>query len=96
MRKDVDNRTSTHHTASVPGTHPARLQQALDGAGMTPKMLREALAKNGVDISLQYICDLLSGHRTLKRNPTLRKDIAKAIGVPVDWIEVPRPESMTA
>jgi hypothetical protein len=56
---------------------------------MTPKKLREALHDEGVDISLQYICDLLSGHRNLKRNPALRKAIAKCIGCPVDWIEVP-------
>lgn len=49
----------------------------------------------GVDISLQYACDLISGHRKLKRNPALRKKIATFANVPVDWIEVREPERAT-
>lgn len=40
-----------------------------------------------VGVSLTYICDIISGRRTLKRNPELRKAIAKACGCPQHWIE---------
>lgn len=58
------------------------LKKAMDLAGVTPKHLSEECA-----ISLQYTCDILSGYRTLKRSPGLRKRIANALNVPVHWIE---------
>lgn len=68
-----------------------RLQKALDGAGVTPQQLAK-----GVDISIQYACDIVAGRRTLKRNPELRKKIAKFANVPVDWIEAERPVEKAA
>lgn len=70
----------------MPAIDHLRLQKALDGSEVTPKMLATEC-----DISLQYACDILAGRRTLKRNPSLRKKIAKVANVPVDWIEVQRP-----
>lgn len=84
MRTLLTSRTITHHNAGVPPIDPARLQKAMNGAPITPV----TLAKE-VGVSVQYICDMLSGRRRLKRNPTLRKKIATVIGVPTDWIEAP-------
>lgn len=73
------------------------LRKALDLAGLTPKQLVEALAGDGGgSISLQYACDILSGRRTLKRNPTLRRRIAVAAGVPQHWIESQGPTGEAA
>lgn len=59
----------------------------MEGAGKTPKMLAD-----DIGMSLTYVCDITAGRRTLKRNPDLRARIAKAIGVPRDWIEAERPD----
>lgn len=40
-----------------------------------------------VGISLKYMADIARGDRTLKRNPSLRKQIADALQVPVTRIE---------
>lgn len=58
---------------------------------MTPKKLAEATGK-----SLTYICDIVAGRRTLKRNPDLRNSIARALGCPRDWIEHERPDPEAA
>lgn len=47
---------------------------------------KKQLAKK-VGISPQYLADILAGRRTLKRNPALRKAMAKELGVPTRWIE---------
>ena len=54
----------------------------MDGAGFTAARLAEE-----VGISRTYLADILSGRRTLKRNPDLRHRIAKALDVPYKWIE---------
>lgn len=38
-------------------------------------------------ISMQYVCDIEAGRRTLKRNPGLIKRIAGALNVPTSMIE---------
>jgi transcriptional regulator with XRE-family HTH domain len=58
------------------------LTKAMDKSGVTPKRLATETG-----MSLTYICDILAGRRTLKRNPALRRSIAKACDVPVHWIE---------
>ncbi len=54
----------------------------MDLSEVTPKRLATETG-----ISLQYACDIVAGRRTLKRNPGLRKRIAKACDVPLHWIE---------
>ncbi len=51
-------------------------------AGCSPVKLAER-----VGISDDYMRNIRSGYRTLKRNPELRRAIADALGVPVHWIE---------
>lgn len=68
------------------------LRQALDLKGMTATQLVDQLDKQGVRITLSYAARILSGSRKLKRNPVLRHEIAKALGVPVHWIEIERPD----
>lgn len=58
------------------------LAKAMDMSGVTPKRLADETGK-----SLTYICDITAGRRTLKRNPELRRAIAKVCDVPVHWIE---------
>ena len=64
---------------------------AADGSAI--KVLRE---KDGssrtvfaarVGISLQYLCDIEEGRRTLKRNPALVKRIAETLNVPMSMVE---------
>lgn len=54
----------------------------MDMAPMTPKQLADK-----VGISLTYMCDITAGRRTLKRNPEMRRNLAKALNVPQHWIE---------
>jgi transcriptional regulator with XRE-family HTH domain len=61
---------------------PDALVKAMDVSGVTPKQLADELS-----ISLTYVGDLRSGRRSLKRNPELRRRIAKALNVPIHWIE---------
>lgn len=61
---------------------PAALTKAMNLAGVTPRRLADE-----VGVSLQYVGDLRTGRRTLKRNPELRRRIADALSVPVHWIE---------
>lgn len=61
---------------------PEGLLKCMGTAPMTAKQLAD---KTGM--SLTYICDITAGRRTLKRNPELRKRIAKELGVPQHWIE---------
>lgn len=42
-----------------------------------------------VGISLQYLCDIEAGKRTLCRNPGLIKAMAEALGVPVSMLAMP-------
>lgn len=58
------------------------LATAMDLSNITAKQLAEAAG-----ISLTYTCDIIAGRRTLKRNPALRRNLAKAMNVPVHWIE---------
>lgn len=58
------------------------LQKAMDRAGMKPFQLATE-----VKISRTYLADILSGRRTLKRNPDLRHRIAEALDCPYKWIE---------
>lgn len=61
---------------------PIGLGKAMDKAGMSQRQLADTL-----DISLQYMCDITAGRRTLQRSPGLRRRIAGALDVPVHWIE---------
>lgn len=54
----------------------------MDKSGVTATQLATATGQ-----SLSYISDITHGRRTLKRNPSLRRAIAKALDVPVHWIE---------
>lgn len=54
----------------------------MEVAGINPAELARR-----VDVTTDYISHLLAGRRRLKRNPVLRRRIADALGVPVDWIE---------
>jgi transcriptional regulator with XRE-family HTH domain len=67
------------------------LQKAMDKAGVS----RQRLAAE-VGVSLQYVCDITAGRRTLKRNPDLRKRIADVCDVPTHWIEHRTPEAASA
>jgi transcriptional regulator with XRE-family HTH domain len=64
---------------------------AIDGAAV--RILRE---KDGssrtqfasrIGISMEYLCDIESGRRTLKRNPGLIKKIAETLNVPTSMVE---------
>jgi transcriptional regulator with XRE-family HTH domain len=44
-----------------------------------------------VGISVQYLCDIESGHRKLKRNPALIKRLAEALNVPTSMLELRTP-----
>lgn len=76
------------HVASI--DHRLLLKR-MDDAGVTPKQLATATGK-----SLTYICDITAGRRTLKRNPLLRSEIAKALDCPRFWIEQERPDPEAA
>lgn len=67
---------------AVPAIDGVLLTKAMDKSGVTRQQLAERL-----EISLQYVCDITAGRRTLKRNPELRKRIAQELDVPVHWIE---------
>lgn len=58
------------------------LEKAMRKSQVTAKQLADEL-----DLSLQYICDITSGRRTLKRSPELIDRIAAALDVPPHWIE---------
>jgi transcriptional regulator with XRE-family HTH domain len=58
------------------------LVKAMDRSQVTQKRLAEELG-----LSLQYVCDITAGRRTLKRNPQLRARIASVLDVPTHWIE---------
>lgn len=58
------------------------LVKAMDKAGVTRRRLADELG-----MSLQYVCDITAGRRTLKRNPDLRRRIAGVCDVPTHWIE---------
>lgn len=58
------------------------LTKAMRKSKVTPQQLADDL-----DLSLQYICDITKGRRTLKRSPDLIDRIAAAIDVPPHWIE---------
>lgn len=73
----------------MPPVDPANLRKAMDKAGFSTKRLAE---ESG--LSLQYVCDLTSGHRNLKRNPELRRKLAAILDVPVHWIERQRTDEV--
>jgi transcriptional regulator with XRE-family HTH domain len=47
---------------------------------------RKAFAEK-IGISLQYLCDIEDGRRSLKRNPGLIKTMAEALNVPTSMLE---------
>lgn len=59
----------------------------MEDKGVTPSELAKRL-----DLSADYVRNIISGHRRLKRSVTLRHDIARTLGVPRDWIEAERPD----
>lgn len=61
---------------------PEGLVKAMEKAPITAKALA---TETGV--SLTYMCDIIAGRRTLKRNPELRRKLAIALDVPQHWIE---------
>lgn len=61
---------------------PKALENAMNLAGVSPVNLAKR-----VGISDDYMRNIRSGYRTLKRNPELRKAIAQALDVPIRWIE---------
>lgn len=66
----------------MPSIDPQRLTTAMEIAGVNPTELARR-----VGVTKDYISHLTAGRRRLKRNPILRRKIADALGVPVDWIE---------
>lgn len=65
-------------------------------AGIDSEHLQKLMEKDGsnvanlaprVGISRQYLGDILSGRRTLKRNPELIGKLAEALNVPRSMIE---------
>lgn len=80
----------------------------MERSGITPKLLSRLTARvgeyhaddaldkgkgvNTPPLSEAYISMLLSGKRTASRSPHTRERIAAALDVPVDWIEVERPD----
>lgn len=58
------------------------LGKAMRKSKITPQRLADETGK-----SLQYICDITKGRRTLKRNPALIDRIAEVCDVPPHWIE---------
>lgn len=71
----------------MPAIDPSALRRAMDKSGVTTKQLADA-----IDKSLSYTARIVNGNRRLKRNPVLRHEIAKALDVPVHWIEAERPD----
>jgi len=57
------------------------LVKAMEKSNVTPQRLATESGK-----SLQYVCDITSGRRTLKRNPALIAEFARICDVPVHWI----------
>lgn len=68
--------------SDVTAIDPKAFAKAMDMAGFTPTMLAESVEK-----SPDYITNIRNGHRRLKRNPVLRRQLADALGVPQRWIE---------
>lgn len=62
--------------------NPAGLIKAMDLAGCSRKRLADA-----TDLRLQYVCDVVAGRRNLAHSPGVRNAMAKALDVPVHWIE---------
>lgn len=67
---------------AVPAIDHNLLVKAMAKSQVTTKRLADETG-----MSLQYMCDIVAGRRTLKRNPELRSLIAKALDVPPHWIE---------
>lgn len=85
-------RSTTQYKVRVPAIDHELLVKAMDKAGVSPQQLATE-----IDKSLQYVCDIRAGRRTLKRNPDLRNRIAKACDVPVHWIERrPEPDAVAS
>lgn len=72
----------------MPAIDSGALRKALDRSPMTTKQLTEGLRQRGNQVSHDYVVNIVNGHRRLKRNPVLRHEIARALDVPVHWIEV--------
>lgn len=67
----------------MPEIDPERLRFALGAKDITPAELGRR-----VDITTSYAARIVKGTCRLPRNPGLRRKIAHAINVPIDWIEV--------
>lgn len=80
--KPVDTGAEVRKDVHMSSIDPAGLAKAMERAPITPKRLAEEL-----DLSLTYTCDIIKGRRTLKRNPELRRRIARVLDVPQHWIE---------
>jgi transcriptional regulator with XRE-family HTH domain len=63
--------------------NPDALAECMNSAGVSKTQLADR-----VGISIQYVCDIHVGRRTLERNPSLRRQIAAALDVPQSKIEV--------
>lgn len=72
----------------MPAIDHKAVRKVMDRAPMTTKQLTEELHRRGVEVSHDYVVNIVNGHRRLKRNPVLRHEIARALDVPVHWIEV--------
>lgn len=66
----------------MPAIDASLLVKAMDKNNVTRRRLADELG-----VSIQYVCDITAGRRTLKRNPELRKRIAEVCDVPTHWIE---------
>lgn len=68
----------------MPAIDHEALSDWMDAKGWSGRQ-RELAAQ--LDISPQYLSDILAGRRTLKRNPELLRKIADALNVPQARIE---------
>lgn len=73
---------TTQYLRVVAGIDGAALKKAREMDGASRTQLAERAG-----ISVQYLCDIEEGRRTLKRNPGLVNRLAEACGVPKSWLQ---------
>lgn len=73
-----------------------RLRLAMRNAGVGPAELSRRVRDAGGDITPEYITHMTAGRRKLKRSPATRLKLARALNVPVDWIEERRSDDRGA
>lgn len=66
----------------MPSIDPSRLAAAMSATGVSTAELGRRCG-----ISTSYSARIVNGTSRLKRNPALRRKIALALSVPIDWIE---------